>query len=91
MSYENVIAETKTNMNLIPSYASMNEAVFYILEENERNFSQMIQNIGLKELAVYESTGSVLLYEADSAESKAAEGEKVNFVAKAWANLRAAF
>lgn len=91
MSFENVIAETKTNMNLIPSYASMNEAVFYILEDNERNFSQMIRNIGLKELAVYESTGSVLLYEADSEEAKAAAGEKVNFVAKAWANIRAAF
>ena len=91
MVYENVITDTKTNMNLIPSFASMNEAVFYVLEENENNFSQMIRSLGLRELAVFESTGSVLLYEADSEEAKAADGEKVGFVAKAWANIRAVF
>ena len=90
MVYEKEIAFTKTNMNLIPAYASMNEAVFYVLEDNENNFSQMIRSIGLRELAVFESTGSVLLYEADSEESKAVAGEKANFVSKAFANMRAA-
>ena len=91
MVYEKEIMDLKTNMNLIPAFASVNESVYYVLEDNEKNFSEMIQKIGLNELAVYESTGSVILYEDKSEEAKAATGEKVNFVTKAGENIRAFF
>ena len=91
MAFEKEIMEAGINPTLIPSYASLNEAVFYLLEDNERNFTDLIQNIGLKELAFYESTGSVLLYEAGSEEEKEAKKGTGNFITKAWANIRTLF
>lgn len=91
MTFEKEIMEAGINNTLIPSYASLNEAVFYLLEDNERNFSNLIENIGLKELAFYESTGTVLLYEEKSEESQEAKKGTGNFITKAWANIRSLF
>lgn len=71
----------KPDMSLIPSFATLTESVFYIVEANEIDFNNMMQKIGITELGLFESTGSVLLYEQDSEEAKTAEEAKDNFAA----------
>lgn len=91
MTFEKEIMEAGINKTLIPSYASLSEAVYYLLEDNERNFSSLIENIGLKELAFYESTGTVLLYEEGAEETKDAKKGTGNFITHAWENIRGLF
>lgn len=78
------------DMSIIPSFASLAEATMYVVEANEIHFNNMMKSIGLHELAVFESTGSVLLYEdegedtpeeAKSEETKNMEEKKEDFVA----------
>lgn len=78
------------DMSIIPSFASLAEATMYVVEANEIHFNNMMKSIGLHELAVFESTGSVLLYEgegedapeeAKSEETKNVEEKKEDFVA----------
>lgn len=81
----------KPDMSLIPSFATLTESVFYIVEANEIDFNNMMQKIGITELGLFESTGSVLLYEQDSEEAKTAEEAKDNFAAGFFTRIKTLF
>ena len=72
--FENEITSALTDMSDIPSYASVSEAVLYVLEANERNYNALKQEIGLSELGFFEANGTRMVYEAkDETEAAAAD------------------
>ncbi len=85
------IKNVKPDMSVIPAFASLNESAYYIIEANEKDFTEMIKSIGLHELGVFEATGSVLLYETDSEEKKEDDEKKEGFLVKIWARIKAVF
>ena len=64
--YEN-LGEVATNNSVIPSGClSFMEQSLYVAEFAEQNFNAMFESVGIEELAVYESTGSFVIYEGDT-------------------------
>lgn len=90
MIYES-IKNVKPDMSVIPAFASLAESAYYIIEANEKDFTEMIKSIGIKELGIFESTGSVLLYEENSAESEEATEKKESWITKVVARVKALF
>lgn len=63
------VGYVEANMDVIPSYAlTFSEAALYLAEDAENQFGELFKNIGISELAVFESTGMEVIY----------EGEKLN-------------
>jgi len=85
------LAAVRPDMTAFPSYVSLSESLNYVLEANEKDFTTLIENIGIKELAVFESTGSVVLYEEGDENDDEVKEEKFNFIEKAWARVKAFF
>ena len=72
--FEPEIASAGVNY-VVPSYASIDEAYFYLQEATEENWNNFTRDLGLYELGVLESTGSEVVYEAGSeAAAKKAAG-----------------
>lgn len=64
---EDILKETATIKNSFPSSVlSFSEAALYVCEGIESSYNEMFEQIGIHELAVYESTGNLISYtEAD--------------------------
>lgn len=77
MSFEYEIENAGVDMSDIPAYASVSEAVLYVMEANEKNFNEMKRSVGLMELGVYETTGHTVDFyneaETDNKEDQKAE------------------
>lgn len=64
--YEN-LGEVATNNSVVPSGClSFMEQSLYVAEFAEQNFNAMFESVGVEELAVYENTGSFVIYEGDT-------------------------
>lgn len=76
--------------NIIPDGClSFNEAAMYVCEGIENAYNDMMHSIGVHELAVFESTGNEIIYEADE---KVSLGNKiVNFFKQVWSHIKALF
>lgn len=62
-SYE-MLGKIPANKSIIPaSCSSFVEASFYITEASTNVLNDMFKNIGITELAIFEATGSVVIYE----------------------------
>jgi hypothetical protein len=73
----------KTDASFIPSYSTINEASYLVLEAIEEDYNEMMRGFALQELAVLEATNTELIYEAKTA---AEAKNKINgFVKGAWA------
>lgn len=80
-------------VNVVPSYASLNESYFYLQEATENDWNRMMQDIGVLELGILESTGSDVVYEAGENSEVAEEksNKLVEFVKSAWERIKGAF
>lgn len=64
MVFENLTMPIKTDRSVIPAGClSFSEGALYIAEATENEFNKLFESIGIEELAVYESTGSEVVYE----------------------------
>ncbi len=55
-----------TPIHVIPSYASVNEMVYYVIESSEQDFNNFMMNIGISELNHLEESGTEMIYEDGS-------------------------
>ena len=70
MRSENMLESVETNRSYIPSFCeTVAEQSLYLAEGAELIFNEMFEQIGISELAVYESTGIVMVYEGAKLES----------------------
>ena len=61
---EDILGKVPTNRSVIPEGClTFAEQSLYVAEFAEENFNTMFESVGIEELAVYESTGSFVLYE----------------------------
>ena len=64
MDYLKTLSDAKANKSVIPEGClSFSEEAVYLSEFAEREFTDLIKNIGINELAVFESTGFMPVYE----------------------------
>lgn len=64
MKSENMLEAVETDRSFIPAYCeTVYEQSLYLAEGAESIFNEMFKNIGIEELAVYESTGMTVVYE----------------------------
>ena len=60
----NDLLNVKADMSVIPAYSmSFAENALFVAEAVEKDFNTLFQNIGIQELAVFESTGVQVVYE----------------------------
>lgn len=93
MIYENeeLLKSCGTNTSVIPEHVmSASEAALYVCESIESSYNKLFEEIGINELAVYESTGEMICYtEADQNESL---GQKfINFFKETWEKIKGFF
>lgn len=70
MDYLKTLSEAKANKSVIPEGClSFSEEAVYLSEFAEREFTNYIMKIGINELAVFESTGVMPIYEGTELES----------------------
>ena len=74
MPTESIMRNVVPDMSDIPEYASMEEAVLYVVEADVKLINNFYREIGLNELAVYETTGNFVDYYTEADDN--AEGEK---------------
>lgn len=75
--------------NVIPAYASLDEAALYVIERSESDFNEMMKHIGLTELGVLESTGSQMVYEGGNL--KGLIDKIVEWLKQRWADIQGLF
>lgn len=84
------LKDIKANMSVIPSYTlTFSESALYLAEYIEAGYNEMFQKIGINELAVYESTGSQIVYEEGKL-SNIVE-TVVGWLKKAWEGIKGFF
>ena len=76
MPTESIMRNVVPDMSDIPEYASMEEAVLYVVEADVKLINNFYREIGLNELAVYETTGNFVDYYTEADDNKEGEGEK---------------
>lgn len=70
MDYLKTLSDAKANRSVIPEGClSFSEEAVYLSEFAESEFTKMIKNIGINELAVFESTGVMPVYEGAELET----------------------
>ena len=93
MSYvyenEDILRSAPTKKVFSDYCNSFTEAALYIAESVERDFNDMMFNIGVHELAVYESTGMQIVYEAE--EKKSLINKAVELFQKIWSSIKGFF
>lgn len=90
MKYVNQEELTLESAKIIPSHTlSFAENAIYVAEAIEENYNALFESIGINELAVYESTGSQIVYEGVNL--KELKDKAVNFIKKMWASIKAGF
>lgn len=91
MNYQNAdLLKVESDRSVIPAYTlSFAENALYIAEAIERDFNSLFMNIGINELAVYESTGSQIVYEGENLASL--KKKAIDFMKSVWAKIKAGF
>ena len=92
MIYNNIskLADIQPDRSVIPSHTlTFCEDAVYVAEAIEEDYNRIFQEIGVKELAFYESTGTEIVYEAE--EKQAFVQKVVDFFKGIWAKIKAAF
>lgn len=75
--------------NVIPSYIEdVNESAWYVLEDAEKTYNEMMQGLAINELQVLESTGAVILNEDANEKGKFS---LVEWLKKCWQNIKGFF
>lgn len=90
--YENddLLKECETDNSVIPAFVStFAESSFYIVEAINKDFNAMFESIGIDELAVYESTGTQVVYEG--VELSKLKEKFINFFTACWKKIKGAF
>lgn len=89
--FEKEILEAGVNHDVIPSYAPFCETYLYLQEATERDYNQLMFDIGLSELGVLEATGVEVVYEQDEEKGQSFKDKVVKFVKERWEAVKAAF
>ena len=76
MNTEFSFKDINVDMSDIPSYASVQESVLFVLEANERMFNSLKQEIGLQELGLFEATGMTTSYVIEEGEEAKEESKE---------------
>lgn len=87
MSYLDNVATA----NVIPAYASFNEAMYYVIESTEKDYTNMLMNIGLNELAVIESGNVLAIQEAEKNGFQRFIDNIVEFFKTMWGKVKGFF
>ncbi len=87
MSYLDNVATA----NVIPAYASFNEAMYYVIESTEKDYTNMLMNIGLNELAVIESGNVLAIQEAEKNGFQRFIDNIVKFFQTMWGKVKGLF
>ena len=84
------LLKVEADMSVIPAHTlTFSENALYVAEAIERDFNEMIKNIGINELAVYESTGMQIVYEGEKL--KSFKEAIIKFFQEMWKKIKAAF
>lgn len=87
MSYLDNVATA----NVIPAYASFNEAMYYVIESTEKDYTNMLMNIGLNELAIIESGNVLAIQEAEKNGFQRFIDNIVKFFQTMWGKVKGLF
>lgn len=80
----------QSEMSVIPAHTlSFAENALYIAEAIEADYNKLFEQVGIDELAVYEATGSVVVYEGTKLSD--IKDKIVNFFKQMWAKIKAGF
>lgn len=75
--------------NVIPSYIEdVNESAWYVIEDAEKTYNEMVQGLAINELHVLESTGAVILNEDANEKTKFS---LVEWLKKGWQAVKGFF
>lgn len=91
MIYADSLLETiEANRSVIPSTCtSFEEQSMYVAEHAENILTGFLENVGINELAVYESTGEFVVYEGERLNELKAKAKSV--LDRIWATIKAAY
>lgn len=90
--YENeqLLKETQADMSIIPAYTmTFAENSLFVAEATEKVFNELFQQVGVNELAVFESTGMQIVYEGENL--KQFKDMVVNAFKKLWSAIKGFF
>ena len=91
-NYMNIseLADVQPDRSVIPSHTlTFCEDAVYVAEAIEEDYNRIFQEIGVNELAFYESTGCEIVYEAE--EKQGLIQKVVQFFKDLWAKIKAGF
>ena len=88
--FEKEILEANV-VNVVPSYAPFCETYFYLQEATEKDYNQLMFDIGIQELGVLEATGSEIIYEADEEKAASVKDKIIDFIKAQWEKVKGAF
>lgn len=88
--FEKEILEASV-VNVVPSYAPFCETYFYLQEATEKDYNQLMFDIGIQELGVLEATGSEIIYEADEEKAASVKDKIIAFIKAQWEKVKGAF
>jgi len=88
--YEKEILEAGI-VNVIPDYAPLSEAYFYLQEATENDWNALKREIGIYELGVLEATGSEIIYEENDEAKSSIKERFLKFVEGVWARIKGLF
>ena len=88
--FEKEILEANV-VNVVPSYAPFCETYFYLQEATEKDYNQLMFDIGIQELGVLEATGSEIIYEADEEKAASVKDKIIAFIKAQWEKVKGAF
>lgn len=83
--------ENVSTINVIPSYASFNESMYYVIESIEKDYNNMLMDIGLNELAIIESGNIEAIHEAEKNGFKKFIDGIVKLFQTMWGKVRGLF
>jgi len=81
------LGKLEANKNVIPSDCmTFSEAASYVIEYTDSEYNRLFEAVGIEELAVYESTGSQIIYEAGKLEEF--KNKVVAFIQRVWQAIK---
>ena len=89
MTYEE-FGKLPADRSVIPSScASFSESAYYVAEASQRYFNEFFENVGITELAIFEATGTVVVYEGEKLD--AFKKGVADIFAKIWQAIKGAY
>lgn len=85
--YEPEVVSAGVN-NVVPSYATIDEAYFFLQEATENDWNMFTKDLGIYELGVLEATGSEVVYEADGDAAEKKSNGLIAFIKKRLEDFR---